>query len=311
LSLAIFIWLELLPARDEKKTVPLKPWLSGFQQILQADFIPRDPTEDSVRLLLVAELDELKNLPGERWPLARLLDQIRHRLERCTAQASRSRAGHIHVTRPAMLGLSGRPHVFLLGLEEGRWLTTQPEDCVLSDLERSRLHPDLRLTRDLPEFMAFQLRDRMATVADRLTLSYSVRDRDGEREQLPSWIFFEKARQTRPHLQTLGQLLEWLGNPVARRLPAQNQLPAHLKRGMQAQEQRDSDQFTIYDGYVPEAAGLWDPRKTGRPTSVSRLTALAACPFQVFLEEGLKLSQGTPTADADLWLDPAARGVLL
>ena len=312
LSQALSTWLHRLPGADEQKSVPLIPWIRGIQQILQSDFIPLDPTEDSIRLLLIAELEELKNLPGERWPLDRLLDQIRHRLQSSTAQSSRSRPGHVHVTRPAMLGLSGRPHVFLIGLEEGRWLTTQPEDCVLSDLERSRLHPDLRLTRDLPEFMAFQLRERMATVADRLTLSYAVRDRDGEREQLPSWIFFEKARQAHPHLENLRQLLEWLGNPVAPKSIAQRQLPLHLRRGLQAGEQRDSHQFTNYDGYVPEAAGLWDPRKTGRPTSVSRLTALATCPFQVFLEEGLKLSQGNPRLpDADQWLDPAARGVLL
>lgn len=253
-------WWQQLPTGEE---VPKRAWLDGLQTILKNDFLPRTTGEEASRQAILSALDELKRLPGERWLLSRLLLQVRQSLENLVTQASRCQSGHVHVTRPAMLGLSGRPHVFLIGLEEGRWLTTQPQDCVLSDEERAALHPGLRLSRDLPEFMRFQLQERMATVADELTLSFSVRDRTGEKEQLPSWIFFEQARRYHPQVQNFRQLLEWLGDPVSP--PDQRELSERalvrfypdLARARQAEEERESERFTEFDGLVPSR---WSPR---------------------------------------------------
>lgn len=311
-------WWQRLPAGDAERQVPKREWLSGLQAILKDDFIPRNSAEDGSRQTILSALEELKSLPGRDWPLSRLLLQVRQGLQALVTHSSRSQAGHVHVTRPAMLGISGRPHLFLIGLEEGRWLTTQPQDCVLSDEERAALHPGFRLSRDLPEFMLFQLLERMATVAGELTLSFSVRDRAGEKEQLPSWVFFDCVRRYHPQVGNFRQLLEWLGDPVAPppvptlSEPGLAELYPDLTRASHAELQRDSERFTEFDGHVPEAAGLWDPRSNAVPISVSRLSALATCPFQFFLEEGLHLSSGVPTLpDSDVWLDPSTRGILL
>lgn len=312
------LWWQRLPAANDAMQVPLREWLSGLQAILREDFVPGSSEEDASRQAILNSLEELKNLPGHDWPLSRLLLQVRQSLQALVTQSSRCQAGHVHVTRPVMLGLSGRPQVFLIGLEEGRWLTTQPQDCGLSDEERVALHPGLRLSRDLPEFILFQLQERMATVAGQLTLSFSVRDRAGEKEQLPSWIFFDCVRCHHPQISNFRQLLEWLGDPVAGRprhtLGEQDlqTLFPDLTRALHAERERDSERFTEFDGHVPEAAGVWDPRCTGQPVSVSRLSALATCPFQFFLEEGLHLSSGVPSLpDTDVWLDASTRGILL
>jgi ATP-dependent helicase/nuclease subunit B len=85
-----------------------------------------------------------------------------------------------------------------------------------------------------------------------------------------------------------------------------------LARGEAAEAARDSDAFTVYDGFVPDAGPRLDPRQSDRAISASSLESLAACPFRYFLERGLGVE---PIEDAepdpDQWLDPLTRGLAL
>lgn len=318
LTAGLTVWWRELPAANAQGEVAVQTWLSGLQSLLKRDFTARNGAEEMTRQALLTALEELKSLPGTWWPLDRAIHQVRQQLRTLVCNSSRPRPGHLHVTRPANLGLSGRPHVFLIGLEEGRWLTAQAENCVLNDRERSLLHPALRLSRDLPQFIRFQLDERMETVAGEMTLSYSMRDRGGESEQIPSWIFFEKARRTHPHITNFQQLQNWLqdGLPMLGRTTlkpdALEKFYPQLVRGQLAEQARASTLFTPFDGFVPEARGLFDPRRTGRPVSVSRLGSLAGCPFQSFLEVCLDLPRGAPgLPEVDVWLEPSLRGIII
>jgi ATP-dependent helicase/nuclease subunit B len=85
-----------------------------------------------------------------------------------------------------------------------------------------------------------------------------------------------------------------------------------LARGIEAEEARDSDRFTRFDGFVPEAGPILDPSRTLRPVSPTSLEKAAKCPFRFFLEQGLgvkAIEEGK--ADADAWLDAATRGIEL
>jgi RecB family exonuclease len=85
-----------------------------------------------------------------------------------------------------------------------------------------------------------------------------------------------------------------------------------LAQGARAEAARASDAFTIYDGFVPEAGPSLDPRTSGRPTSATRLEAIARCPFRDFLQRGLGLEPiDTAEPERDRWLDPSTRGVML
>ncbi len=58
----------------------------------------------------------------------------------------------------------------------------------------------------------------------------------------------------------------------------------HLGRGMEARRARESDLFTAYDGYVPEAGEDLDPAKPGGPVlSASRLEKLGKLSAGIFL----------------------------
>lgn len=300
----LMAWLESVLNRLPSNKGEAGAWMQGLRSIFETEFVARDEEMRAKDLLLHA-LSELQSLPGQDWSVSRLIHQARQRLFDLQAGSSRPQAGKVHVTRPSLLGLSGRPHVFLVGLEEGRWLTRQSPDCVLDDEERALLHPGLRLSRDLPAFIDFQLRERMATLSGTLTLSRACYDRQGDQEQVSSWIYREAAKRTNEIrvVPTRGPALSD---------DALQTLHPALHRGQQAALYRREAILTAWDGLVPEAAGLWDPRNTGEPVSVSRLTALATCPYQVFLELGLKLPRGIPRLpDPDVWLDPLTRGILV
>lgn len=129
---------------------------------------------------------------------------------------------------------------------------------------------------------------------------------------MPSWIFLELLREQDPSVNSYEKLNHWLGPAACIPARACAELFPSLLRGAEAERIREGDDFTEFDGYVPAAAGLWDPRISGSPISVSRLKALATCPFQVFLENGLGLQRPpTPLPESDAWLDAATRGTVL
>lgn len=309
-------WLRQLfqrfPPVDSHGHIQPTAWLCGLQETLRQDFQPGSQAEAQSRQTLLQVLEELKMLPQTGWQPTRLLALIRQRLQGQRALASRPRAGQVHVCSPESLGVSGRPHGFWLGLEEGRLLKVAPQDCVLSDRERQRLHPGLVLSTQRSAQALFLWRERLLTFTGTLTLSYAQRDLTGDQEQMPSWIFLELARQQHPEIDGYDKLVKWLGPAASTPSRVCSGLFPSVLRGGEADLQRQAADFTPFDGLVPAAVGLWDPRTTGAPISVSRLKALATCPFQVFLENGLGLQRPpTPLPEADAWLDAATRGTLL
>ncbi len=310
------------PPSNRHNQVNVARWLTGLQETLAKDFSVRGPEEESARRTIHRALEELKLLPGQdglspaTWPLDRLLVAVRHRLQSLRGLASRPRPGALHVTSPEQLGLSGRRNCFWLGMEEGKLFPSAIEDCVLSDQERLQLgllSSEQRLAQQ-----AAQIALRLSSISGRLTLSYAVRDMEGDQEQMPAWLFFESVRRDHPQVDSYQKLAEFLGPAVgdqATPLDGANLSPkAQLwrERGALATTARRALEFGPFDGYVAEAARRWDPRLTGTPMSVSRLTSLATCPFQFFLETGLGLrKKPLELPDPDSWLDPATRGTVL
>ena len=272
--------------------------LTGLQSVLREDL----EFDEEVTATLVAALEEMKLLPRVDHHI------LRERVRTLRWGASRPRLGHLHVTSLDSVGLSGRPVVFLTGLEEGRWVATYGEDCVLDDEERSQLHPALVRSSDVAHELAFQISERLHTLGGLVTYSYSSRDRRGEQEEMPSWLFRQAAGQLPAEPAQPWRRRERLRVDVAAVLA----LFPDLARGAYAEQQREGTELTVYDGWVPSAAGSWDPRTTGRGVSVSRLQSLATCPFQYLLTSGLGLYPA-PLAlpDPDRWLDPATRGHVL
>jgi len=314
-------WLKQLfqrfPQNDHQPNVDFRRWLAGLQETLIRDGIVEGQAQGAARKALVRMLEEMKQLPGEHWPVEHGLLQIQQRLQNLKVLASRPRPGWLHICRPENLGLSGRNHLFWIGVEEGRVERNGTPDCVLDDEERQQLSPWLPLAAQRNADFQQHLRDRLLTRRGQITLSCAQLDEAGEQPQLPAWMFFDQARQSHPTLRSYEELFGWLELRQDPPLPPADPEALRyrypwLARAFLAEQARGSCRFTVFDGWVTEAAGRWDPRQGGGPISVSRLQQLATCPFQFFLEHGLGLrppSLELPNPDG--WLDAATRGSLL
>jgi hypothetical protein len=289
-------------------------------------------------VVLVEALESLKALGDlERSPRA-ALGLVRHQVEMLTVGGDRARPGHLFVTTLRAAGYSGRSHTFVVGLEKGRVFPALLEDAVLLDAERVALSPALATSQDRASEALHAVVTRLAALGGRVCLSFSCRDLRGHRETFPSWLMLQALRLLKPGRDwTYRELNAELGEPVSAvpataeqalaetgwwlvhlngagssALPAVHAAFPWLAQGEVAEAARESDAFTVYDGFVPEAGPRLDPRQSGRVVSATALEGLAKCPFSYFLQRGLGLEAiEDAEPDCDRWIDPMTRGSLL
>ena len=90
--------------------------------------------------------------------------------------------GHVHAARLGRAGWSGRPHTFVLGLDEARFPGPPRQDPVLLDSERDTLNRGrggVRLAlpgRALTAMRIAELHELLARIRGRAILSFSNRD---------------------------------------------------------------------------------------------------------------------------------------
>lgn len=319
----------------------LQNWIQGLLDRLPAEqdnHIELGALVEALRALQRPQADpavtralrELSSLAPFRRPRAQILRLVRERLERLSLGASRPRPGFLYVTGLESAGRSGRRHLYLLGLEEGRVFSPPIEDPVLLDGERSGLGLPTSLERIHEQVSEVLL--RLATCeAEQVVFSYSVRDLRENRETVSSWLFKQALRLERGPEQDpyepdpvtvvasrVGSAPSasswWLARLVPRgpaAAPWVWQAYPWLARGHRACEARESAVFTEYDGLVSQACEL-DPRRSGRPISATSLETLAACPFRWFLERALGLTRRELVSpNPDQWLDALLRGSLM
>ena len=87
----------------------------------------------------------------------------------------------------------------------------------------------------------------------------------------------------------------------------------HLGRGYALACERRSDRFTVFDGWLDSPGRELDMTVPDGPAvSASRLETLGACPLRYFFRYVLDLEPPDELLiDANVWLDPLARGSLL
>lgn len=309
-------------------------WVGGLLETLRNDVVLSGQSDRAASARLERFLSELLLLESFRLPINDFVRTLRHKLSGLRYGSSRCRAGHLHISQLGAQAPVGRLHAFVVGLEEGRLERPPIQDAVLSDEERGRIHPGLRLSRDDTLEAEMQVLASFGALDGQVTLSFSNRCLDTGQELLLSWHLFNAARLRDRTLDSYESLHQQLGEPIV--LASENEgdpsgwwfrilgrepedvepvvfeAYPHLARGSSAQQQRESASFTQFDGWVPGAARDLDPRSTMNPISVSRLQNLAECPFRYFLEHGLGLAPpGLELPDADQWLDARTRGSIL
>lgn len=251
------------------------------------------------------------------------------------------RPGCLYVSPLRAGGHSGRKYTFIMGLDDGRFPGPGLQDPLVLDAERKGLSEDLptaagRLSGDLAEFYGL-----LARLRGEVTMSYCCRSLDDDRDMFPSPVLLSAFRVLSGNPRgDQDDLLQWLpptasfapqdpgdcldvtdwwlwrlceGRELKDPLGAVTAFFPHLARGLLARAERESDRFTAYDGFVPEAGEEHDPCRPGGPVlSTRRLETLGRCPLDYFFRYVLEIeAPEEPALDPAVWLEPAERGALL
>ncbi len=251
------------------------------------------------------------------------------------------RPGKLHVDHVRSGGHSGRPHTFIIGLDDSRFPGTGLQDPLLLDSERRNLSSEMptaaaRLEETIEDFGRL-----LSRLRGHLTLSFCCHGVAEDQEMFPSPLLLAAFRvlSGQPDADQ-SSLIAALDTPISFS-PAtseqcltpnewwmwrlcgsvtiegvndlvRRQFP-HLAQGSHACRQRLSDDFTAYDGRVPAAGKRLDPTaEKGRVASASALQTLGKCPLQFFYQYGLRIELPDEViVDSARWLDPLAFGSLL
>ncbi|MCU0635164.1 MAG: PD-(D/E)XK nuclease family protein [Gemmatimonadaceae bacterium] len=248
--------------------------------------------------------------------------------------------GRVHLTTLALAGASGRRWRAVVGLDAERTAGPSTQSAVLPDGMCAALSPELATITSRRAARTRLLNQALARAhdgADVTLLSYAVQSLDGERESAPSTALLHAVRAADPTITGFAALRAHLGAPVG----AVPRRPGHaldardawlsalhdgrlfldgshlvrrhhpaLAAGLDKRDALVDPGAAALFGAVPAAAGAFDPRRTGRPISVSALETLGECATKWFYQDVLALTQPEVT-DASEWLDAASRGKLL
>ena len=249
--------------------------------------------------------------------------------------------GRLHVASVLSGGHSGRSHTFIVGLDDSRFPGAGLQDPLFLDGERRAVSSDLPTATGSLEEKIQDFHRLLARLRGKLTLSYSCHDLVDNREKFPSPLLMAAYRIiSGNHEGTQEDFLKWMpaavsfapttedfclnstewwlwrlcaGEEVQNAEQLVGQTFPHLVRGKQAAQQRESLDFTEYDGHVPEAGKQLDPTAAKGPVmSSSRLETLGSCPMKFFFQRGLGIDLPDELViEPDGWLDPLAYGKLL
>lgn len=287
---------------------------------------------------------ELETLPVTRLPVAQAATRLADAVRRLHVAADRPRPGRLHLGDFRSGGYSGRSHTFFVGVDSRRHPGSGLQDPVLLDEERRRINAALRpqelaMRGGRPAENVLAWKSCVARVRGELTMSYPSWNLLDAREQFPAASYLEVFRLvsgraaadysdldrsldapagflTEPP-RALDEAEWWLSrvqDPAlsgGRGAPAVRATYLWLEDGFTAETRRESNLFTVWDGWVRDPAGL-DPRTSDSPTSCSRIQELARCPYSYFLKRVLRIQPPEDVAaDPTVWLSALQKGNLL
>jgi CRISPR/Cas system-associated exonuclease Cas4 (RecB family) len=252
-----------------------------------------------------------------------------------------SEGGHLHLSDFEHGGLSGRRHVFVVGLDADRVPGNGAQDPVLPDADRRVLGAGLPTSAEVSRERAFRLWALLARLRGEVTLSHAAWSASEARVVAPSPVLLQALRlQRRDDALTYEDLHAALG-PVACAIPPEG-APAldaddvwmaalshggllragtgavraafpGLDRGLAAHAERLDGVPGPHHGVVTPRPDELDPRRNPEVVlSASRLEDLGTCPLRYFYKTVLRLyPPDDPEMDPDRWLDPLRKGSLL
>lgn len=299
----------------------------------------RDEFDYNCRLGLLGQIENMRQwMANDAVPLIDIAAWLRGLPLEETFLGASPKHGRVHVSQLIGGGYAGRPHTFIVGLDDGRFPGTGGADPILLDDERVNLSENLmtaprRINEALDGFYRLASRLRGS-----VTLSFASSHLADERECFPSQVLFSAYRLLSGQRDSdQSEMLQWLGLPasfiprhadgamtenewwlsqlsradIANKPELVFSAFPHLAQGATAMRERRSDVFTEWDGFVQDA-GKFLNLASRKKVSSSMLETLGRCPLAFFFQYGLNLERPEELAiDENVWLNPREYGNLM
>lgn len=324
--------LTKIPAADAHGTLDFSAFTAGLADLLCHARISNDKDALALEAIRTQLFEVAKAYPGHTFE-REAVERIRLRLRELHVGASPPKPGHIHAAGFSQGEWSLRPHTFVVGLDAS-FPGAGLQDPVLLDPERKNLCKAFAIHAHIPAIRLFNFTRFLASRRGKVTLSFSSYDTAEGRPVAPASILLQAYRLTSgnpdadySHLlqdlqypagfipasssESLSEEEWWLGA----QFHAESVTACYpgLATGLQAEDYRDSAEFTVFDGLVTACCSSHDPRQNPeRVLSATQFETLANCPFAYFIRYILRIeAPDEPTYDPGVWLDPMTRGSLL
>ena len=301
--------------------------------------------DEAARAVLWQRLDRLTRMPVTyEAPAGRLASLFQKWLDGQYVQAEHPRPGKVHILPLESAGYGDRSHLYVVGLDSEGLSAPPSENGLLRDEDREALAE----TYERPGKRSFSASDELlwdvqhALTRHRGPVSYYTRsfDLSGGEGCDPSAFFLAKEREANPDDNTptrvVGLVPEdgapslfdrdgWLlayrdgkenaGSPggLSARQLATFAFP-WLSDGAAARAARQSGEYTVHDGLLPEESYLELDLfgESVRAVSASRLQTLAETPYIYFLKYVLGVRPlDEPALEDEAWLNALRKGSLL
>jgi len=315
--------------------ISYKGLLSGIKSILANQFEARTELDREAKDEIVKQIDGIVSyLDDEVLALYEAVEKTSDLLLTLTIHASNPKSGHLHIASFHNGIYNHREHVFFVGLDDQRFPGKSMEDPLLLDSEREALNGGLSLMRYQSEKKLYNMLQAIAHCTGKVTASYCNFDVTNNRTLNPSYLFLQLYRVANRNINADFKEIKAVYAPIYSEMALEErdfwagyfmeektyhlqgalleQYP-NLKSGMEAEQMRDSDAFTHYDGKVEIDVSVYNPSNNKeKALSASKLEGAASCPYAYFLRDILKLRPIEEAVyDANKWLDAGTRGSLL
>ena len=299
--------------------------------------------EEAARSVLYQKLGRLAQLPFQlEASCSKLAGMLQEAIGEQYVRLSRPRAGAAHVVPLESAGYTGRPYLFVVGMDSEALSWPALDDVMLRDADRAvlgaELEGHLQDCQGAADEALWRVERALRRHRGTLTLYTSVFDVTSNEERFPAALFLEVEQASEEVTPIAGFLPEkdgalhvddrasWLEAYAASKrmdVPsdrtARDALEAEFSwilAGEEAQQGCCAETYTCHDGMLEEGpyAALDFTRSgyDGPPMSAGRLETLAETPYLYFLQYVLGVEPlDEPALDEAAWLNPLRRGNLL
>lgn len=333
-------FLEDLPASMDSQ-LSLRTFATSLIRLIEKHSRISNERDAAAKASILDELSLFKQYASETLPAEEALRRIEDIIEQIRVGVSSPKPGHLHVDHYRSGMYLGRKHHVVVGLDNRKFPGGASDDPILLDNERGLLGRDLPLLVNQIQERISEVTQLLSSQTESLLLSYSCSNPLENKEQYPASVMlqvyrrmngddqidysqfirhFSKVEGYIPSVEAISlDENEWWMNQTIQLGKIENSLEVvldtypTLRSGFNADQARNSLEFTKYDGKINAVPEELDPRLNKEiALSASKLQTLASCPYSFFLKQVLGIKEPDDIEyRPGAWLNSADRGTVL